>query len=142
MKGLIDGFKAFVLRGNVLDLAVAVVIGAAFTQVINSLVENIINPLLGALGGKPDLASLTVTINNSVISYGAFINSIISFLITALVIYFLVVKPINTVVERRRPAAEEPVIAVCPHCLSEISPEATRCPHCTTWLREAEIPAT
>ena len=84
MRDLVDGFKAFILRGNVIDLAVAVVIGAAFTQIVNSMVENIITPIIGAIGGQPDFSNLTFTINHSVFRYGAFIKSLIAFLIIAL----------------------------------------------------------
>jgi large conductance mechanosensitive channel len=134
MKELVDGFRAFIFRGNVLDLAVAVVIGAAFNQIVNSLVANIITPLVGAIGGVPDFSNLTVTINNSVIHYGAFLNALISFLITASVIYFLIVKPINTLMERVSPTPPQPDATVCPHCLREVAPQATRCPSCTSWL--------
>ena len=140
MRDLIDGFKAFILRGNVLDLAVAVVIGAAFTQIVNSLVDNIITPLIGAIVGTQDFSGLAVTINNSVISYGSFINAIISFLLIALVLYFLIVRPMNVLMARVSPKADEGTPAVCPECFSEISPEANRCPNCTTWLRGPNAP--
>jgi large conductance mechanosensitive channel len=132
---MIEGFKAFILRGNVLDLAVAVVIGAAFTQLVNSLVENIVTPIIAAFGGQPDFAALTFTINNSVFRYGAFINSVISFLIIALIVYFLIVEPMNRLVAAVAPKAPEAEPAVCPECFSEISAEANRCPNCTTWLK-------
>ena len=138
MRELIDGFRAFIFRGNVIDLAVAVVIGAAFNQIVNSLVANIITPLIGAIGGVPDFSNLTLVINTSVISYGAFLDALISFVITAAVIYFLIVRPVNVLMARVLPAAEEPVPSVCPHCLREISPKATRCPNCTTWLHAVE----
>jgi large conductance mechanosensitive channel len=140
MRDLVDGFKAFVLRGNVLDLAVAVVIGAAFTQIVNSLVENIITPILAAIGGQPDFSDLTFTINNSVFRYGAFINSVISFLIIALVLYFLIVRPVNMLMAKVAPSKEEAKPALCPQCFSEISPDAIRCPNCTSWLRGPNAP--
>ncbi|MCC7023355.1 MAG: large conductance mechanosensitive channel protein MscL [Thermomicrobiales bacterium] len=142
MRGIIDEFKAFIMRGNVLDLAVAVVIGAAFGAVVTSLVENIITPIIAAIGGQPDFSGLTFTINNSVFRYGAFLNSVISFLIIALVVFFLIIKPMNTLMARvaPSPAAEEP--ALCPQCLSPISAEANRCPNCTTWLRGPNVPVT
>jgi large conductance mechanosensitive channel len=140
MRSWIDEFKAFVLRGNVLDLAVAVVIGAAFTQIVNSLVENIITPVIAAVGGQPDFSSLTFTINKSQFRYGAFINSLISFLIIALVVYFLIVKPMNVLLERVTPKGEEVKPALCPQCLTEISSEANRCPNCTSWLRGPNAP--
>lgn len=134
-RGLVDEFKAFILRGNVLDLAVAVVIGAAFGAVVTSLVENIITPIIAAIGGQPDFSTLTFTINNSEFRYGAFINSLISFLIIALVVFFLIIKPVNALMARVAPPAAEVEPAVCPECLSVISPDANRCPNCTTWLR-------
>jgi large conductance mechanosensitive channel len=134
-RGLVDEFKAFILRGNVLDLAVAVVIGAAFGAVVTSLVENIITPIIAAIGGQPDFSTLTFTINNSEFRYGAFINSLISFLIIALVVFFFIIKPVNALMARVAPPAAEVEPAVCPECLSVISPDANRCPNCTTWLR-------
>ncbi|MFN8593719.1 MAG: large conductance mechanosensitive channel protein MscL [Thermomicrobiales bacterium] len=142
MKDLIDGFKAFILRGNVLDLAVAVVIGAAFTQIVNSLVENIITPILAAIGGAPDFSALTFTIRGSVFRYGLFINSLISFLIIALVLYFLIVRPMNLLMAKVAPKKEETKAAICPQCFSEISPDAMRCPNCTSWLRGPNAPVT
>jgi large conductance mechanosensitive channel len=140
MSGWLDEFKAFVLRGNVLDLAVAVVIGAAFTQIVNSLVENIITPIIAAIGGQPDFSGLTFTINNSVFRYGAFINSVISFLIIALIVYFLIVKPMNVLMARVTPQAAAAEPAICPQCFSEVNPEANRCPNCTSWLRGPNAP--
>jgi large conductance mechanosensitive channel len=137
---MIEGFKSFILRGNVLDLAVAVVIGAAFTQIVNSLVENIITPIIGAFGGQPDFSALTFEINNSEFRYGAFINSLISFLIIALIVYFLIVEPMNRLMARVSPKTVEGEPAICPECFSEISPEANRCPNCTTWLRGPNAP--
>jgi large conductance mechanosensitive channel len=108
---MLKGFKEFILRGNVVDLAVAVVIGAAFKAVVDALVANIITPLIAAIGGQPDFAQLTFTINKSKFTYGAFINTIISFLFVAAAIYFLVVLPLNKLAERRaaRLAAGQPV---------------------------------
>jgi large conductance mechanosensitive channel len=137
MGGLVDEFKTFILRGNVLDLAIAVVIGAAFVAIVTSFVENIITPIIAAIGGQPDFSALTVTINNSEIRYGAFLNSVITFLIIALVIFFLVIKPVNTL--RAAPPAAEAEPAICPECLSVITPDANRCPNCTTWLRGPNV---
>ena len=137
---MIEGFKQFILRGNVLDLAVAVVIGAAFTQIVNSLVENIITPVIAAIGGQPDFSALTFTINHSVFRYGAFLNSLIAFLIIALIVYFLIVQPMNALMARVTPKAAEAEPAVCPECFSEISVDANRCPNCTTWLRGPHAP--
>jgi large conductance mechanosensitive channel len=140
MRSWVDEFKAFVLRGNVLDLAVAVVIGAAFGAIVTSLVENIITPIIAAIGGQPDFSGLTFTIHNSVFRYGAFINSVISFLIIALVIFFLVVKPMNVLMARVAPPAAEVEPAICPQCLSPISEDANRCPNCTSWLKGPNAP--
>jgi len=142
MRSLVDEFKAFVLRGNVLDLAVAVVIGAAFGAIVTSLVENIITPILGAIGGEPDFSALTFSINNSEFRYGAFLNSLISFLIIALVIFFLVVKPMNALMAKVSPPAPEAAPAICQQCLSSISADAIRCPNCTFWLSGPNAPVT
>lgn len=139
-RGLVDEFKAFILRGNVLDLAVAVVIGAAFGAIVTSLVDNIVTPIIGAIGGQPDFSALTFTVNNSEFRYGAFINSLISFLIIALVIFFLIIKPMNALMARASPPATEVEPAICPECLSPISADANRCPNCTTWLRGPNAP--
>ena len=125
-------FKQFLLRGNMLDLAVAVVIGVAFGAVITALVADLITPLIAAIGGKPDFSSLTFTINNSTFRYGAFINSVLSFVIIAAVIFFLVIRPVNAVMSRR--SGEEPADENkrrCPECLSEIPVQAHRCMFCT-----------
>jgi large conductance mechanosensitive channel len=140
MKDLINGFKEFVLRGNVLDLAVAVVIGAAFTGLVDSLVADIITPIIGALGGQPDFSGLTFTINNSQFCYGMFINAVISFLIVAAVLYFLIVRPMNALMARATPKATVPEPAVCPHCLSPVPTGATRCAACTSWLTGEDAP--
>jgi large conductance mechanosensitive channel len=139
---MIEGFKAFILRGNVLDLAVAVVIGAAFVAIVNSLVDNIIMPIIAAIGGQPDFSALTFEINNAEFRYGAFINSLVSFLIIALVVYLLIVVPMNRLMARVSPKALEAEPAICPECFSEISSDANRCPNCTTWLRGPNAPVT
>ncbi|MCA9879701.1 MAG: large conductance mechanosensitive channel protein MscL, partial [Thermomicrobiales bacterium] len=114
MKDLVNGFKEFILRGNVLDLAVAVVVGAAFTNLVNSMVADIITPFIGAFGGVPDFSGLIFTINGSQFRYGTFINAVISFLIVAAVLYFMVIRPMNALVARATPKAEEVEPAVCP----------------------------
>ncbi len=139
MRDLVDGFKAFILRGNVIDLAVAVVIGAAFTQIVNSMVENIIPPIIGAIGGQPGFSGLTFTINNSISRYGAFSNILTSILIIALVVDFLIVKPMNMLVARATPEAEGAGLALCPESLRETFLDANRCPNCTTWLRRSNV---
>ena len=128
-------FKEFVLRGNVIDLAVAVVIGAAFGAVVTSLVENIITPIIGAIGGQPDFSGLTFTINNSEFRYGAFINALLAFLIIAAVVFVFVVKPMNALLTRMRTEpSPDPLTAKCPECLSEVQVGARRCPSCTSTL--------
>ena len=126
-------FKEFLLRGNLVELAVAVVIGVAFGALVTSFVENLVTPLLAAIGGEPDFSALTFTINDSVFRYGAFFNALISFLVIAAVIYFLVVKPVNALMERAK--TEPPVdetVRDCPECLSSIPAGARRCMFCTT----------
>jgi len=105
---MLKGFRDFILRGNVVDLAIAVVIGAAFTRVITAFVEDLVTPLIAAIGGKPDFSALTFRVNGSVFRYGDFINAIIAFLIVALVIYFVVVVPVNNLLARRRRGEEPP----------------------------------
>jgi large conductance mechanosensitive channel len=128
-------FKEFLLRGNLVDMAVGIVIGLAFAAVISALVADLITPLLAAIGGKPNFASLTFTVNKSHFFYGAFINAVITFVIIAAVIFFLVVKPVNALMARRRvePPVDETVRA-CPECLSEIPVAARRCAFCTAQL--------
>jgi large conductance mechanosensitive channel len=129
---MLKGFRDFILRGNVVDLAVAVIIGAAFGAIVNSLVTNIINPLIAAIVSKPDFSFLTLTVHGGVIKYGDFLNSLISFLIIAATIYFLVVLPVNTLLARFRPHPTVlPVTKQCPECLSDIPIAAKRCSHCT-----------
>jgi large conductance mechanosensitive channel len=129
-EGAMRGFKEFLLRGNVLELAVAVVIGVAFTAMINALVKDLITPLIAALGGKPDFSALTFTINGSRFLYGDFINYLIAFIIIAAVVYFLVVLPLNWAISLRKKEAEA-TLRKCPECLSEIPKEARRCAFCT-----------
>jgi large conductance mechanosensitive channel len=125
-------FRDFVLRGNVVDLAVAVVIGAAFSSVVNGVVEDLITPLIAAIGGEPDFARLSFTINGSIFRYGDLINRLLTFAIVAAVVFFAVVKPLNAVIARLRP--ERPVdrpTRECPECLSDIPQAASRCAFCT-----------
>jgi large conductance mechanosensitive channel len=126
------GFVAFLSRGNVVDLAVAVVIGAAFTGVVTALVKDLITPLIAALAGKPDFSALHFTINSSVFAIGDFLNALVSFVVVAAAIYFLVVSPTKKLASLRAPNVEEaPVVATCPECLSEIPAAAKRCKYCT-----------
>jgi large conductance mechanosensitive channel len=126
-------FRDFLMRGNIVDLAVAVIIGAAFNAVVQSLVADLLTPLIGAIFGKPDFSALTFTINDSVFTYGNFINQVIAFLIVAFVIFFLVVKPMNRLMARMKPADPAPAATkICPECLSAIPAGATRCMYCTS----------
>ncbi len=126
------GFRTFLLRGNVVDLAVAVVIGTAFGVVVTAFVKDLVTPLIAAIGGKPDFASLSFTINNSKFLYGEFFNALIAFLVIAAVIYFFVVLPINALVARaRREPPADPTTKKCTECLSEIPIGAKRCAFCT-----------
>jgi large conductance mechanosensitive channel len=128
---MLKGFRDFILRGNVVDLAVAVVIGVAFTAIVNALVADIINPLIAAVVHKPDFSALVFDVNGGIIKYGDFLNALISFLIIAATIYFLVVLPINTLLARFRPkVVEAPATKPCPECLSDIPLAAKRCSHC------------
>ena len=131
---MIKGFRDFILRGNVVDLAVAVVIGAAFGAVITAFVADIITPLIAAIFGKPDFSQLTFTINNSKFLYGSFINAVISFVLIAAAVYFVIVLPMNKVAERRArgQAPEEPTVKQCPECLSEIPKAAHKCAFCAS----------
>lgn len=129
----IQEFKTFLLRGNVVDLAVAVVIGVAFAAVVTSFVENLITPLIAAIIGEPDFSGLTFTINGSRFMYGSFINALVSFVSIASVIFFFVVKPMNMLIARsRREPTPDPTTKKCGECLSEIPLAATRCAFCTS----------
>jgi len=125
-------FKTFLLRGNMLDLAVAVVIAAAFGAVIAALVKDLITPLIAALFGKPDFGALTFTMNQSVFRYGDFINAVIAFVLVAAAVFFFVVVPVNRLLARsRREPPADPTTRKCPECLSEIPVGARRCAFCT-----------
>jgi large conductance mechanosensitive channel len=131
---MLKGFKEFLLRGNVVDLAVAVVIGGAFGAIVTALVKDLLTPLIAALVGKPDFSALTFTINNSKFLYGDFLNGVVSFVLIAAAIYFFIVVPVNAINARMRkpapPAA--PATKECPECLSAIPIGARRCAHCTS----------
>jgi len=129
------GFRQFLLRGNVVDLAVAVVIGAAFGAVVTAFVKDLLTPLIAAVGGQPDFSGLYFTINNSRFLFGDFINAVVSFIIVAAVMYYLVILPMNTLIARSRKAPPiDPTTQKCPECLSEIPIGARRCSHCTSVL--------
>ena len=126
------GFKEFLLRGNVVDLAVGVVIGVAFGTVVTAFVKDLMTPLIAALFGQPNFANLTFTVNNSKFLYGDFLNAVISFVIVALVIYFFVVMPFTALISRfRKEPPPDPTLKKCTECLSEIPIEAKRCAFCT-----------
>ena len=131
-----SGFKKFLLRGNLIDLAIAVVVGAAFGAVVTALGKDLITPLIAAIGGKQDFSTLFFTVNGSRFLYGDFINAILSFLIIAAVVYYLVFLPANALAERLSPKPPAPApTRKCPECLSDIPEAARRCAFCT-----AEVP--
>jgi large conductance mechanosensitive channel len=131
---MLKGFKEFLLRGNVVDLAVAVVIGGAFGAIVTALVKDLLTPLIAALVGKPDFSALIFTLNNSKFLYGDFLNAVVGFVLIAAAIYFFIVVPVNALNARMRkpapPAA--PATKECPECLSAIPIGARRCAHCTS----------
>jgi large conductance mechanosensitive channel len=131
-----EGFKNFIMRGNVVDLAVGVVIGAAFGSVVDTLVKGILTPLIGALVKAPDFSGLSFTLNGSKFMYGEFINAVISFVIVAGAIYFFVVKPLNMLMEKmKKPEAQKELMTkVCKDCMSEIHKDARRCSNCTSMV--------
>jgi large conductance mechanosensitive channel len=131
-------FKEFLLRGNLVDVAVGFVIGLAFAAVVTALVSDLITPLIAAIGGNPDFSSLSFTIHKSHFLYGHFINALITFLLIAAVLFFLVVKPVNALLARRR--TEVPVdeqTRECPECMSEVPVRARRCAFCTAEIGAA-----
>jgi len=130
---MLDGFKKFILRGNVVDMAVGVVIGAAFGGVVTALTTDLLTPFIAAIVGKPDFSALQMTINGSLFPIGHFINACISFLLVAAAIYFFVVTPVNALVARmnRGDKPPDPTTKKCTECMSEIPIEARRCSHCT-----------
>jgi large conductance mechanosensitive channel len=130
------GFRDFILRGNVVDLAIAVVIGAAFGAIVEAFVKDLITPLIAAIGGQPDFSTIYFTINNSKFMIGDFINALIAFLIIAAVIYFFVVLPVNRLMARFKPevAPTADTTRECPYCTSKVSKAATRCAYCTSEL--------
>jgi large conductance mechanosensitive channel len=134
------GFRKFLMRGNLIDLAVAVVVGVAFNAIVQALVKDLITPLIAAMGGKPDFSKLTLTLNNSNFLYGSFINSVMSFVIIAAVIYYLLVAPtarLTALADRRKAATTRD----CPECLSTIPIAAKRCMYCTAEVPPVSPPA-
>jgi large conductance mechanosensitive channel len=129
---MIKGFRDFLMRGNVVDLAVAVIVGTAFTAIVNSFVTNIVTPLIAAIVGKPDFSALVLKVNGGVITYGTFLNAVLSFVLIAAVVYFLIVVPVNYAMARlKKPEVAAVTTKACPQCLSEIPLAATRCRFCT-----------
>lgn len=130
---MLSGFKQFILRGNVVDMAVGVVVGAAFATVVSAFTKDLLTPLIAAIVGKPDFSAILFTVNGSVFAIGDFINALISFLLVAVAVYFFVVVPVNALVSRMRkaPAPADPTTKKCPECLSEIPIDARRCAHCS-----------
>jgi len=138
---MLKDFRQFLLRGNLVDLAIAVVIGAAFGAVVAALVKDIITPLIAAIGGQPDFSGLDFTINKSRFAYGDFFNAILTFVIIAAVVFFLVVKPVNALMERMQTGeAVDEETRECPACLSQIPYAARRCAFCTEEIGAATPP--
>jgi large conductance mechanosensitive channel len=132
IKETLSGFKQFILRGNVVDLAVGVLVGGAFGSLVTALVKDLFTPLIAAIFKQPDFSNLIFTIHGSQFLYGDFINGVISFLIIAFTIYFLIVLPVNTLISHSRKAPpQDPTTKKCPFCRSEIVIDATRCAYCT-----------
>jgi large conductance mechanosensitive channel len=129
---MIREFRQFLFRGNIVDLAVAVVIGTAFVALVNAFIADILTPIVAAIFGKPDFSSLSFHINGSTFLYGDFLNALFTFFTVAAVIFFLVVKPMNVMAARGRADEDEPVTRECPECLSVIPGAARRCSHCAS----------
>ncbi|MGI9146376.1 MAG: large conductance mechanosensitive channel protein MscL [Chloroflexota bacterium] len=130
----IGGFKKFLLRGNVVDLAVGVVIGAAFGQVVQAIVKDILNPLLAAMGGNADVSSLSVTLGGITFPIGDLLQAVILFVLIAVIVYFVVVLPVNKLVDRYKPQPQPSPTKECPECTSKIPETARRCPQCAAQL--------
>jgi large conductance mechanosensitive channel len=130
----LGGFKKFLLRGNVVDLAIGIVIGAAFTGVVQAFVKDIINPLIGLFGGTGDLSSWVVTVAGAQLLVGDFLSAVLSFILVALVVYFLVVVPVGHLMDRYRSEPTPAPTKECPECLSKIPEQARRCAHCTAQI--------
>jgi large conductance mechanosensitive channel len=135
-ESMLKGFKQFVMRGNVLDLAVAVVIGGAFGKIVAALVADLLNPLIAAIAGKPDFSAIHFNVNGSLFKLGDFLNEVVSFLLIAAAVYFFVVAPVNALNERRNrgQAPPDPTTKKCPECLTEVPIAARRCAACTSPL--------
>lgn len=138
---MLKDFKKFILRGNVVDLAVAVVIGAAFGAIVTALVKDLVTPLIAAIGGKPDFSGLYFTLHHSKFMYGDFLNAIVSFLIIATVIFFFVVQPLNKLMAHLNPTedVDTPAERECPECLSAIPAAASRCRFCSAKSKPQKV---
>lgn len=137
-QSVLNSFKEFVLRGNVVDLAVAVVVGAAFQEVVSAFVEDLLTPLITAIGGDTTFENLSFQVNESVFAYGHFLNTAISFLMVAAVVFFFVVKPMNLLIQHaHNEPSPDPTTRKCPECLSEVPTEANRCAYCTSVIGPA-----
>jgi len=135
---MLKGFKQFLLRGNVADLAVGVVVGVAFGAVVASFVKDILTPFIAAIVGKPNFSYLVLELNGAKITYGEFLNALISFLLVASAVYFFVVLPVNALMSRaKKEPPPDPTSKKCPECLSEIPIDARRCAHCCSVLGSA-----
>jgi large conductance mechanosensitive channel len=134
---MLSEFKQFLFRGNIIDLAVAVVIGTAFVALVNAFVADILTPIIAAIGGNPDFSSLSFHINGSVFLYGSFLNALIAFLSIAAAVFFFVVKPVSVATARQAPPEGVPVERECPECLSIIPSAARRCSHCASEVTPA-----
>jgi large conductance mechanosensitive channel len=136
MRNLLTEFRQFILRGNVVDLAVGIVIGIAFSSVVQGLVRDLIDPLIAVLFGKPDFTRFHFTVNNAVFAYGDFITRVISLAIIGAAVFFFVVKPVNVMIDRfhMSPASHSPATKTCPACYTDIPLKASRCPNCTSEL--------
>ena len=130
------GFKQFILRGNVLDLAVAVIMGGAFGAVVTALVKDLLTPLIAAVAGKPDFSRIALTVNGSPLLIGAFLNEVLAFVLVSIAVYFFIVLPVNSLVARmnRGEAPPDPTTKKCPECLSDVPIAARRCAFCTSTL--------
>jgi large conductance mechanosensitive channel len=129
---MLSGFKQFILRGNVIDMAVGVVVGAGFATVVSAFTKDLLTPLIAALAGKPDFSAIAFSVHGSTFAIGDFINALVSFLLVAAAVYFFVVTPVNLLVAKMRkaPVPADPTTKKCPECLSEIPIDARRCAHC------------
>lgn len=136
---MLSGFRAFVLRGNVIDLAVAVVIGAAFGAVVTAFVKDLITPLIAALFGKPDFSAIGFTINNARFLVGDFLNAVLAFVLVAAAIYFFVIVPLERITAGRKKSEDTPAMKECPFCLESVPMAATRCRACTSNLSAAAV---